>query len=71
MLSMSDLSRSVLIILREHGAERPVDKTEHGSVGHGLDEEPGARREGEEETRSEDDEQNHRDEDICVEGGHL
>lgn len=65
------MSRFVLIELREEGAESPVDKAEHNGVRHTLDKDAGARRKGQENSRSKDDEENHGDEDVCVEGGHL
>ena len=62
---------SVLIVLREHRAESPVDSAEHYRMSDRLDKERGAGRESQEHSGSEEDEENHRDEDVCVERGHL
>ena len=62
---------SVLIVLREHRAESPVDCAKHYRMGDGLDEERGAGRESQEDSRGQEDEENHGDEDVCVKRGHL
>ena len=62
---------SVLIVLREDGAESPVDETEHDRMSHRLGEARRAGREREEDAGSEEDEENHGDEDVCIEASHL
>lgn len=62
---------SVLIVLGEDGAESPVDETEHDRMGQRLHE---ARRSGgerQEDAGGEEDEENHRDEDVRIEASHL
>ncbi len=61
----------LLIILREHGTETPVDEAEDDGVRQGLGEAGRARGESEENPRRQEDEENHGDEDVCVKGGHL
>lgn len=60
-----------LIILRENGAKPPVDHAKDNGVGHNLGEAPCARRERQEDARGEEDEEEHGNEDVCVEGGHF
>ena len=60
-----------LIILGEDGAERPVDRTEDDGVGEGLDGLARTRGEREEETRGQEDEEDHRDDEIRVKRSHL
>jgi hypothetical protein len=62
---------SVLIVLGEDGAESPVDHTEDHAVGHNLSETRGSSGERQEHARGEEDEENNRDEDVCIERGHL
>ena len=62
---------SVLIVLREDGAESPVDETEHNRMGQRLSE---ARRSGgerQEDAGGEEDEEDHGDKDVCIETSHL
>jgi hypothetical protein len=60
-----------LIILRENGAETQVDRAKHSGVSHNLDEAARSGGDGEEDAGGEEDEKNHGNEDVCVEGGHF
>jgi hypothetical protein len=62
---------SVLIVLREDGAESPVHRTEHNGVCHNLSEARCSSGKRQEHARGEEDEENHGNEDICIERGHL
>jgi hypothetical protein len=60
-----------LIILRENGAETQVDRTKHSGMSHNLDEATRPGGDGEKDAGGEEDEEDHGDEDVCVEGEHL
>jgi hypothetical protein len=60
-----------LIILREHRPEPPVGGAKDHGVRDGLDKETGAGRESENHAGGQQNEENHGDEDVCVESGHL
>ena len=62
---------SVLIVLGEDGAESPVDETEHNRMGERLGEARGSGGERQEDAGGQEDEENHRDEDVCIEASHL
>lgn len=62
---------SVLIVLGEDGAEGPVHRAKDHGVGHDLSEARGSSRERQEHARGEEDEEDDRNEDVCVERGHL
>ena len=62
---------SVLIVLGEDGAESPVDETEHNRMGDRLGEARCSGGERQEDAGGEEDEENHRDEDVCIEASHL
>ncbi len=66
-----DVSMSVLIVLGEHRAESPVDRTEDHGVGQDLSEARGSSRDRQEHARGEEDEEDDGNEDVCVERGHL
>ncbi len=68
---LQDVSMSVLIVLREDGAESPVDETEHSRMGDRLGEARRSGRERQEDAGGEENEENHRDEDVCIEASHL
>jgi len=57
---------SVLIVLGERLTKTRIHRAKHNGVGHGLDQEGLTRRQGEEEARSQDHEENHRDDDVGV-----
>ena len=68
---LQDASMSVLIVLGEDGAESPVDETEHNRMGQRLGEARRAGRERQEDAGGEEDEEDHGDEDVCIEASHL
>lgn len=61
----------VLVILREHGAQAHVDDAKHNGVRDDLNDVRLSRRQGQNDTRRQKDEQNHGDDDIGVDRLHL
>lgn len=61
----------MLIILGEDGAEGPVGQAEDHRVGQGLHGLARTRREGEKETRGQEDEEEDGNEDIRIKRGHF
>jgi len=68
---LQDASMSVLIVLGEDGAESPVDEAKDNRMGERLGEARRAGRERQEDAGGEEDEENHRDEDVRIEASHL
>ena len=63
--------KSVLVILWEHSAQTQVDRAEDDGVGHDLDNVGLARRQGQEDARRQQDEENHGDNYVGVDHLYL